>query len=227
VLPGTKGTIADLAWLRAQGLAAAVQAAAAAGTPVIGICGGYQMLGRRINDPEHVESEAESVEGLGLLDVETTFTVEKRTVRVAGALLEASGTTAARGGSDSPAATSPLGPPGTPVHGYEIHMGRTELGRGAAPLLRLREADGAEHNDGAVAVGASGADSVCGSYLHGLFDHPTLRGAFLNRLRGRLGLQTCESVASSAIDDIDRLADHVEAHLDMELLERILDLQAR
>ena len=72
-------------------------------------------------------------------------------------------------------------------------------GRGAAPLLRLREADGGEHNDGAVAVGACGADSVCGSYLHGLFDHPTLRGAFLNRLRGRLGLPMRESVASSAM----------------------------
>jgi len=87
VLPGTKSTIADLFWLRERGLAAAVPAQAAAGTPVIGVCGGYQMLGRRIHDPEHVESEAEAVDGLSLLDTETTFAADKRTVRVEGELL--------------------------------------------------------------------------------------------------------------------------------------------
>jgi adenosylcobyric acid synthase len=210
VLPGTKSTIADLAWLRESGLAAAVQSQAAAGTPVIGICGGYQMLGRRIHDPEHVESEAESVDGLGLLDAETTFAADKRTVRVDGELL---------GGMN------PLGPPGTPLRGYEIHMGRTTLGSGAAPLLRLRGADGSEHDDGAVATAGGGptAGSVCGSYVHGLFDHPALRAAFINRLRAARGL-SLRSSAAPAADDIDRLADHVEAHLGAELLERIVGL---
>ena len=120
-LPGTKSTVADLAWLRAAGLADAMAAAAAAGTPVIGLCGGYQMLGRRILDPEHVESAAAEVPGLGLLDVETTFAGEKRTVRVQGEL-------AARGG-----APGPLGPAGAPLRGYEIHMGRSVLrARGCA-----------------------------------------------------------------------------------------------
>ena len=91
VLPGTKSTIADLAWLRASGLAAARAGAAAAGTPVIGICGGYQMLGRRILDPEHVESDGRAVDGLGLLDVETTFAGDKRTVRVDGEVLASAG----------------------------------------------------------------------------------------------------------------------------------------
>ena len=210
VLPGTKSTIADLAWLHQSGLAAAVPAQAAAGTPVIGICGGYQMLGRRIHDPEHVESEAASVDGLGLLDAETTFAAEKRTVRVDGELL---------GGMN------PLGPPGTPLRGYEIHMGRTTLGSGAAPLLRLRGADGSEHDDGAVATAGGGptAGSVCGSYVHGLFDHPALRAAFINRLRAARGL-SLRSSAAPAADDIDRLADHVDAHLDADLLERIVGL---
>ena len=76
-MPGTKSTVADLAWLRERGLAAALAQAAAAGRPVIGICGGYQMLGRRILDPEGVESPAAEVAGLGLLDVETTFLAGK------------------------------------------------------------------------------------------------------------------------------------------------------
>jgi adenosylcobyric acid synthase len=214
VLPGTKSTIADLAWLRESGLAAAVLAKAAAGTPVIGVCGGYQMLGRRIYDPEHFESDGEAVDGLGLLDAETTFAGDKRTVRVGGELL---------------GSTNPLGSAGTPLRGYEIHMGRTTLGSGAAPLLRLRGADGSEHDDGAVSEAAAGPipGPVCGSYVHGLFDHPALRGAFLNRLRAELGLPARESVVPPIDDDIDRLADHVEAHLDAELLEHIVGLELR
>jgi adenosylcobyric acid synthase len=221
VLPGTKSTIADLVWLRQSGMAAALTVKAAAGTPVVGVCGGYQMLGRRIHDPDGVESDAGSVDGLGLLDAETTFAGDKRTVRVEGELLGV--------GAVAP---GPLGPAGTRLRGYEIHMGRTTLGPGAAPLLRLRGADGATHDDGAVAVpdGGSTADAVpriCGSYVHGIFDHPELRTAFLNDLRAARGLVRFESSAASPDDDIDRLADHVEAHLDMELLDRIVGLETR
>ena len=227
VLPGTKSTMADLEWLRASGMAAAVQAAAAAGTPVVGVCGGYQMLGRRIHDPEHVESDAGSVDGLGLLDAETTFAGDKRTVRVEGELL---GDGAAGPASPSGPA-SPLGSPGTPLHGYEIHMGRTTLGPGAAPLLRLRGADGSAHDDGAVTAAPAGhpgaGGTVCGSYVHGIFDHPALRGAFLDGLRATRGLPLVGATATPPDDDIDRLADHVEAHLDPQLLERIVGLEAR
>jgi adenosylcobyric acid synthase len=228
VLPGTKSTIADLEWLRASGLAAAVTAQAAAGTPVIGVCGGYQMLGRRILDPEHVESAATSVDGLGLLDAETAFAGDKRTVRVDGELLAAPGADAAQ--TAGPRAGL-LGARGTPLRGYEIHMGRTELGPGAAPLLRLRGADGSAHDEGAVAVGlaapAAAGIVVCGSYVHGLFDHPALRGAFLDGLRAARGLPLRGAVATPPDDDIDRLADHVEVHLDAELLEHIVGLEAR
>lgn len=211
VLPGTKSTIADLDWLRRSGVAAAMQAAAAAGTPVIGVCGGYQMLGSRILDPERVESDAGAVDGLGLLDVETTYAGEKRTMRVEGEVL-----------AGSPAAAGLLGPPGTRVSGYEIHMGRTRLVDGAAPLLRLRDTDGAQRDDGAVS--ADGA--VCGSYVHGLFDHPDVRAAFLDGLRARHGLPLRGASAASPSDDgIDRLADHVEAHLDTDLLATIVGLE--
>jgi adenosylcobyric acid synthase len=211
VLPGTKSTIADLAWLRSSGLATAVQERAAAGTPVIGVCGGYQMLGRRILDPERVESNAGSVDGLGLLDVETTFAGNKRTVRVEGELRLA----------------SPLGPTGTTLHGYEIHMGRTALGHGAVPLLRVHGADGSAHDDGAVVGGGDEGLRVCGSYVHGIFDAPELRTAFLNGLRAAAGLVLFEGSAVSPDADIDRLADHVEACLDADLLERIVGLEGK
>ena len=144
-----------------SGMAAAVLARAAAGTPVIGVCGGYQMLGRRIHDPEHVESDAGTVDGLGLLDVETTFAGDKRTVRVEGELLSGAGRLRVRPGSPLGPA-SPLGSAGTPLHGYEIHMGRTTLGPGAAPLLRLRGADGSAHEDGAVSAGPASSAGPAG-----------------------------------------------------------------
>jgi adenosylcobyric acid synthase len=228
VLPGTKSTIADLGWLRTSGMAAAVLAKAAAGTPVIGVCGGYQMLGRRVHDPYGVESEAGSVDGLGLLDVETTFAGDKRTVRVEGALLgtPSDGRALAGAAAGGPRPASPLGPAGTPLQGYEIHMGRTTLGPGAAPLLRLRGADGGAHDDGAASAGP--AVTVCGSYVHSIFDHPALRGAFLDGLRAARGLPLRGATAAPSDDaDIDRLADHVEAHLDAALLERIVGLEAR
>ncbi|NLE23701.1 MAG: cobyric acid synthase [Actinobacteria bacterium] len=202
VLPGSKSTIADLQWLRRTGLSAALRAAAAAGTPVVGICGGYQMLGRRILDPGRVESSCDAVEGLGLLDVETTFASEKRTLQAEGVV----------------AAACPLGSPGVAVSGYEIHMGRTVLGRGSRPLLRLRTTgSGEERPDGAL------AGAVCGTYLHGIFDHPEARAAFLNALRAARGLPSRDP-AEPTVDDIDRLTAHVEAHLDMDAVERIADL---
>ena len=205
-LPGTKSTVADLAWLRERGLAAALAQAAAAGTPVIGICGGYQMLGRRILDPERVESAAAEVAGLGLLDVETTFLAAKRTVRVTG---EASGAAFAAAG--------------TPLHGYEIHMGRTRRAPGIAPLVHVTVDGSGEdpHADGAV----SADGLVCGTYLHGLFDAAAFREAFLGRLRAAAGLPERAPGASGAgPSDIERLADHVEAHLDMARLDAIVGL---
>jgi adenosylcobyric acid synthase len=215
VLPGTKSTIADLEWMRRRGLADAVTAAAAVGTPVVGICGGYQMLGRRILDPERVESASAAVDGLGLLDVETTFAGVKQTVRAGGEVLGVpigTSITAESAAGEAASGAGPLGPAGTPVRGYEIHMGRTELGSGVAPLLRLRGAGGLGHLDGAA------ARAVFGTYLHGLFDHPDLRAAFLNGLRAACGLAPRPASRPQA-DDLDRLADHVEAHLDTGALD--------
>jgi len=203
VLPGTKSTVADLAWLRERGFAPALAAAAAAGVPVIGICGGYQMLGRRIVDPGRVESPAAETAGLALLDVETTFTARKRTVRVSG---ETSG--------------AALVPAGLGLRGYEIHMGRTSRARSVRPFARLRAASSANaHADGAASV----TGVVSGTYLHGLFDAPQFRGALLDRLRLAAGLPPRPPAPHTP--DIERLADHVEAHLDMARLDAIVGLR--
>ena len=112
LLPGTKSTIADLLWLRQSGLEAAIQKAAAAGTPVFGICGGYQMLGRSISDPNGAEAEPGArVMGMGLLPTETVFQGEKRQTQVTGVLNTVDGI------------LSPLS--GMAYEGYEIHMGRS------------------------------------------------------------------------------------------------------
>ena len=200
LLPGTKSTMDDLRWLRASGMADALGEHVRAGVPLIGICGGYQMLGRRIRDPFGVESAEPEVAGLGLLDVDTTFASEKRTVRATGEVI-------APGLADA----------GTPVAGYEIHMGETTRAGGVSPLLRLRDATGAEALDGAV----SADGQVCGTYLHGLFDHPALCRGWLNRLRARKGLAPLP-IRDNAVADIDRMADHVAAYLDMERLDAMI-----
>jgi adenosylcobyric acid synthase len=127
ILPGTKSTVADLAWLRARGLDRAIAASAA---PVVGICGGFQILGRRIIDPLGVESEELEVAGLGLLPVETVFEREKVTVQARGVTLNGE----------------------HPLSGYHIHMGQTRLLDGAVPFARM--SDGAL--DGAVSGRAWG-----------------------------------------------------------------------
>ncbi len=152
VLPGTKSTLADLAFFRAQGWDIDLAAHVRRGGHVLGLCGGYQMLGRRVSDPDGVEGPAGSARGLGLLDVETVLGGDKRTV-------------ATRGTSVAE---------GIAFEGYEIHVGRTSRAPGTTPLLRF--ADGTL--DGA--VDASGR--IAGCYVHGLLDGAAQRAAWLARL---------------------------------------------
>ncbi|MFQ5827235.1 MAG: cobyric acid synthase, partial [Dehalococcoidia bacterium] len=136
ILPGSKSTVADLALLRQMGLAGAIVERAGAGTPVVGICGGFQMLGQRICDPHHVESRDDSVPGMGLLPVDTAFEATKATSQVRARVEGDRGLLAGAGGQE--------------VIGYEIHMGRT-TGQGATPPFRIiRRPEGeADYPDGA------------------------------------------------------------------------------
>jgi adenosylcobyric acid synthase len=201
ILPGTKSTIADLAWLHNQGLSAAIAAQARRGTAVVGICGGYQMLGDRVHDPERVESGQESIDGLGLLPIETTFEGDKATYRSqARALSEAGFWRDIQGET---------------IEGYEIHMGRTPT---ASPLYEITSREGEKVN---ITDGMSSPDGrIFGTYLHGLFDNDNLREAWLRSL----GASAAGSVFREAREEaFERLADAVEGALDMELLDAIIN----
>jgi adenosylcobyric acid synthase len=205
VLPGTKATVADLAWLRARGFEAALRALARS-TTVLGICGGYQMLGRRIDD--RFESGTGVVDGLGLLPAETHF--------------EAGKVTRPRSGG----ATVPVACPGTakpgdgprhPVTGYQIHHGRTTSD---APWITLADRWGTQP-EGA----ANGDGSVVGTSLHGLFESDAFRAAFLAALARRRGKGFAPSGISFAAAreaQFDRLADLLETHLDMTAIEKLI-----
>jgi len=149
LLPGSKSTIGDLAFFRAQGWDIDLKAHYRRGGHILGVCGGYQMLGRSISDPDGIEGAPGSVEGLGYLDVTTVLTQEKSTV----------------------AATATHIASGAPVCGYEIHVGRTDGPGSDAPMMRLQDGrpDGAVSRDG----------RVCGTYIHGLFTDDAFRAAYL------------------------------------------------
>jgi len=216
ILPGTKNTLADLAWLKTEGLAQVIIEQAVRGTAIVGICGGYQMLGRRIVDPDHVESASEAQSGLGLLPVETIFAREKETCQVQAAVKK------------SPGWMKPLA--GQTLIGYEIHMGRTPS---ASAWLEIHARNGRTVS---VADGAASADGrIWGCYLHGLFANDSFRRAWLNSLasRGREPPVDDQTLASGAHapgspmqSPIDRslndLADAVASALDMKRLDSLV-----
>jgi len=182
VLPGTKSTRGDLAFLRAQGWDVDLAAHVRRGGRVVGLCGGYQMLGRSIADPEGIEGPPGETPGLGLLDLVTVMGPEKRLTLSRGRHLAT----------------------GTPVEGYEIHVGRTEGPALARPFLEI---DGRPEG----AVSADGR--VMGGYVHGLFGSDAFRAAFL----AGLGVASSGVAHGAAIEaTLDRLADHLEAHADVD-----------
>lgn len=190
VLPGSRSTVDDLAWLRRTGLAALVMGHAARGGWLIGLCGGFQMLGRAIHDPGHVESAVEATLGLGLLDVVTSFGPSKHVGRVRGTLCV-------------PALA------GLPVDGYEIHHGTTLLGPATLPAITVGERQGAKvrQSDGAVDSGGR----IFGTYFHGFFDSRSLRRRLVETLGGTPATTDQPPV-------LDLLADWLEARVPMDEL---------
>lgn len=203
ILPGTKSTVADLNYLREQGLAAAIIQRARTGTPVIGICGGYQMLGKTINDPDEIESQEISVPGLGLLDVETTFGRVKTTTQVKAKVIAEKGLFE--------------GLKGIELTGYEIHMGQTRSQEQAVFQIVGTPQGDANYFDGAL----NDDGLIFGSYMHGLFHNAHFTHALLNRLRRFRGLPAAEMAPINRDKQYDELARIVRENLNMRLIYSI------
>jgi adenosylcobyric acid synthase len=204
ILPGTKSTMADLIWMRQNGLESLVKKTAAKGVPVLGICGGYQMLGNVISDSDGVEGGG-TTRGLGLLPVDTVFEREKTRLRSEGTVNPSEGVWRALAGA--------------PFGGYQIHMGKTAREEGVQAFCTL--SDGAE--DGAV------FENVAGTYMHGFFDGDTA-AALEKMLLARRGItpdeEPCYAGAAAFLENqYETLADALRNCLDMDAIVRLLDGQ--
>lgn len=203
IIPGSKSTISDLNALRAAGMESQIQEARRLGSFIMGICGGFQMLGKEILDPEYVESEHSSVKGLGFLEVATTFQGEKKTT-----LSEGIDTLY-----------------GETVQGYEIHMGRTVKESRCADMIRVskqnkKDVDGMD--------GARTADGkVMGTYFHGIFDNGAFTRRYLDQIRRAKGLNPIVDIPIDYWDfkdqEYDKLAEIVRANLNMKEIYNILE----
>lgn len=209
LLPGSKNTTEDLRWLYASGLAGAVLQLVKDGMPVIGICGGYQMLGQVIYDPHHTESEFPETAGLGLLPVRTTFADWKQTYQVQ-ALCR-----------PFPFMEETL--EARDLTGYEIHMGQTVVDSGASEPFVVCQRSG---KDCSLTAGTARKDGlVFGTYIHGLFDNDQFRRDMLNILRRHKGLAPLPAQRNYKAEkerSYDRLAAVTARHLDMDKLLRIM-----
>ncbi|OPY34675.1 MAG: cobyric acid synthase [Methanomassiliicoccales archaeon PtaU1.Bin124] len=199
IVPGTKNTVSDLEWLRSRSLDRAI-VEARGNKPILGVCGGYQMLGEIVDDSKGIEgSEPKVWEGLGLLPLKTKFEAyEKRTVQVQGHILGTGGA----------------------VRGYEIHMGRTERS-GGRPIFLLSEGNGS-HEEGTV----SEDGMVFGTYLHGVFDLPSFRELFLGKARkGEVAADHRDDDRDTVVErSLEQLARAVERSVDVVQLHRSMGL---
>ncbi len=199
IFPGTKNTAQALRFVKATGLDRVARRVVADEGTVVGICGGYQVLGKQIRDPRGIESPERELAGLGLLDVVTSFARKKVLIQVTGTHRES----------------------GAPVEGYQVHMGRTRVGNGVLPLLDVQKPDGSRQwTEGAVYPDGR----VFGTYVHGLFDTPEFRRVFLNRLRARRGWAPREVQLGCSLDHaLDELGNFVERHVDLRAIEGIVE----
>ena len=216
IIPGTKSTIDDLMFLRKNGLENQIKELHRRGKLIIGICGGYQMLGKVLKDPYHVENDLEEVEGIGLLDVETTFELEKTTTQVKAILDE-----------NFHGYLENLS--GKEVSGYEIHMGITKRNENSNNFVTVKQKLEQKVN---YQVGSVNKEcNVFGTYLHGIFDDIDFTRTILNNIRKMKNLEPIESNVKSFKEfknqQYDKLADYLREHLDMEKIYEIMENSLR
>ena len=211
ILPGSKTTIPDLGWLKDQGLSGAIRNRYENGAAIVGICGGYQMLGSFLYDPDGIESSVPEMEGLGLLPLTTVFAGTKETHRIQGEVVEGTGLL--------------QGAAGAPITGYEIHMGRTSGESVSLPFRILDRTDVDVTPDSAYDGAMSESGEVLGTYIHGLFHNGQLRRSVLEELARRKGARLPDFSEFSLMDsEFDKLADWVRSSLNMDLVYSITGL---
>ena len=201
IIPGSKNTIGDLIALRKTGLEDLIKEYSNIGN-IIGICGGYQMLGRWIKDPYGVETDEKEIEGMNLLDIGTVFNEEKTTTRIEAETIGLKGN--------------------MKVYGYEIHMGICEYGDKAKKLFEIVDKNGekADYPDGTV----NEKGNIIGTYIHGIFDGTEFREYILNNIRIQKGLPLRRSDIYESLRDkeLNKLADIVRNSLDMKRIYKII-----
>lgn len=217
-IPGTKNTISDLKWFRENGLEAAVKRLAGEGTPVIGICGGYQILGTKIVDACGMEGGGQ-IQGMGLLPIVTHYEPEKMRKQDAGIVSQLTGIFQNLSGKT--------------VSGYELHMGRSYLDFGQLQDAESGETGEVQPPASSLLQLSDGLDGCCrgnviGTYLHGLFDEEEFRTALLQILCGRKGItrEVLDGFSMKAYQEeqFDKLADTLRRNLDMDAVYRIMGL---
>lgn len=219
VIPGSKNTVMDLHVLRDSGIEERLKAAVSGGTPLIGVCGGYQMLGEKILDPDSVESSAKETDGIGLLDVVTTLNRTKTTCQISAELMDSQKLFAIVPNSSHSALKN--------LRGYEIHMGTTTGEVGLFTIRRLNSSSGSNSSNGI--PDGSAAGNVWGTYIHGIFDNDEFRRTFLNSLRQKKGLPLQENTfhfQRSKQEAIDRWADVIKNKIDICFILRQLEMES-
>lgn len=213
IIPGSKNTIEDLMYLRNTGLEEQILRASKNGTIIVGICGGYQMLGNTLSDPYQTETRLGKVNGMGLLDIDTVFEKEKTTTQVTGKVITEKG---------------PLlkDLSNCLIKGYEIHMGQTSLNEMAEPWIELETSLGKKVTrvDGAVNKDAS----VIGTYIHGIFDEKDFSRKWINNIRQMKGLDKITTKDSHTFEEFkqqeyDKLAKAIRENLALDRIYKILN----
>jgi adenosylcobyric acid synthase len=214
VLPGTKNTVEDLLHIRKCGLEAEILRLQGEGIPVFGICGGFQMLGNEICDPDGVESSRQKIQGMRLLEVNTVLAREKKTVQVEAIVAGSAGILEGAGSQR--------------IKGYEIHQGVSSPGAGCLPFARVQNSAANESGEADGAVNPAG--NVVGTYIHGIFDNGEFTKGIINRLRKKKGLDLLDTVPLDYGDfkqsEYDKLAQVIRENVDLEKIYQILNFRA-
>ncbi len=213
IIPGSKNTVQDLLFMREGGIEESIKRAAAKGVPVIGVCGGYQMLGGKILDPHGIEGPHQEVDGIGLLDVETVLDKIKVTSQVEAMVISDCGFRIAEWTSKDL------------LKGYEIHMGRTTGDIGLFQLRRINSNSEIRNPKSKMVLDGSAKANVWGTYIHGIFDNDAFRRGLINVLRVKRGLRPAEDItdfAKARDAALDRWADVLRESIDMRFIQDII-----